>query len=71
MGDFENALKYLGMADKYAKATDEKYLIAYNKAIVYYNMKLDKEAMQYAKLAQSHKNDPAINELIEDIQKLK
>ena len=71
MGDFEKALQYMQTAEKYAKTNDERFLVAYNRAIIYYNMQNASAAMQYAQQAQGYKADPAIAELIEDIRKMK
>ena len=71
MGDFENALIYMQKAEPYAKTDDERYLISYNRAIIYYNMKQKAKAMQYAQQAQGYKADPAVNELIQEIQNMK
>ena len=70
-GDFEKALQNMTTAEKYANSNDERYLIDYNRAIIYYNMQNPQSAMQYAKRAQSYKNDPAVNELIEEIKNQK
>ena len=70
-GDFEKALQCMQTAEKYAKTNDERYLIYYNKAIIYYNMKVPDKAMQYAQQAQSIKNDSSVSELIEDIKSMK
>lgn len=71
MGDFEKALQNMTTAEKYAKSNDERYLVEYNRAIIYYNMQNPQSAMQYARRAQSYKNDPAVNELIEEIKNQK
>ena len=70
-GDFEKGLQYMSTAEKYAKTDDERFLIYYNKSIMYYNMKNSEKAMQYARQAQGIKNDSSIAELIEDIQQMK
>lgn len=70
MGNFESALHYMQLAEKYSKNNDENYLIAYNKAILYYNKQEKNKALQYAKQAQSIKNDASIQELITDINNL-
>lgn len=71
MGDFNSALENLNIASSLAKTQDENYLIAYNRAVIYYNMQKTQEAMQYATQAKSIKDDEYINQLISDIQNLK
>ncbi|MBR1424676.1 matrixin family metalloprotease [bacterium] len=68
-GDFENAIKYLDQAGSLKLSQDEKYLINYNKAVIYFNAQDYKKALQYANTAKSIKNDSTINELIEEIKK--
>ena len=70
-GDFEKGLQYMSTAEKYAKTDDERFLIYYNKSIMYYNMKNSEKALQYARQAQGIKNDSSIAELIDDIQQMK
>ena len=67
IGEFEKALQNMGLAERYAKTSDERYLIYYNKAIIYYNMQNYDRAMQYAQQAQSIKNEPSVAELIQEI----
>ena len=71
LGDFESALLALNTAHDLVKTKDEKFLVAYNKAIVYYNMQDLEHALEFAKLAKSIKADPNVDILISDIQKLK
>ena len=71
MGDGDNALKNLITARNYAKNNDEKYIIEYNIAIVYYNKQDFTKALETAYKAQAIKNDERIKELISDILKAK
>ncbi len=71
MGDFDSALDKLNTASSLAKTQDENYLIAYNRAVIFYNKQKPQEAMQYALVAKSIKDDEYINQLISDIQNLK
>lgn len=71
MGDFDSALDKLNTASSLAKTQDENYLIAYNRAVIFYNKQKPQEAMQYALTAKSIKDDEYINQLISDIQNLK
>ncbi len=70
MSDFDNALQNLGIAETLAKNVDEKYLIDYNRAVIYYNMQRSEQALQYAMNAKSIKDDSSINELISEIHKM-
>lgn len=71
MGDFDSALEKLNTASSLAKTQDENYLIAYNRAVIFYNKQNSQKAMQYATEAKSIKDDEYINQLISDIQNLK
>lgn len=71
MGDFESVLKTLEKAEIYAQTVDEKYIVNYNKAVVYYNMQQYEKALNSAKIAQSIKNEQSIQDLINDILKAK
>lgn len=70
MSDFDSALEKLNIAETLVKTTDEKYLISYNRAVIYYNMQKPEQALQYAMQAKSIKDDSSIDELISEIQKM-
>ena len=61
----------LDSAASLAKTEDEKYLIAYNRAIVYYNRQDYEKALTFANQAKNIKPGENIEELISDIYKLK
>lgn len=69
-GDFQSAINTLQQGERYIKSNDDKYLIEYNKAAIYYNMQRYSEALTAANNAKSIKDDASINELIEEIQNL-
>lgn|SRR5574344_181325 len=69
-GNFEDALNYLNTAESIAKTSDEKYLIAYNRSIIYYNKQDYSKALEYAQIAKTLKDSSDVNDLISDIQKL-
>ena len=70
MGDYEKSLNYLNKAEEFAKSDDEKYLVNYNRAIIYYN-KLDKsKAPLYANKAKTIKYTKEIMELMNAIKQL-
>lgn len=71
MGDFDSALEKLNIAESLAKTQDENYLVAYNRAVIFYNKQNSQKAMQYATVAKSIRDDEYINQLISDIQNLK
>lgn len=71
MGDFESVLKTLEKAEIYAQTVDEKYIVNYNRAVVYYNMQQYEKALNSAKIAQLIKNEQSIQDLINDILKAK
>lgn len=71
LGDFDSALKVLNMASSISKTTDEKYMIAYNRAVIYYNKHDYNKALEFAHQAKGIKDNQNINDLIADIEKLK
>lgn len=70
LGDFDSTLKILNQAEKLVNNNDEKYLINYNKAVLYFNTQEYMPAMEYANKAKSIKNNQGIDELISEIEKL-
>ena len=70
MGDIEASLSALSKAEKYAKTQDEQYLVAYNRAITYYNLQKFDTALEYANLAKSIKDTQGVQELIHEIEQL-
>ena len=66
-GDFENGLKTLEKAERMNLGTNERYIIEYNRAIIYFNKKELQTALQHARRAQSIRDDKAINDLINEI----
>ena len=71
MGDFDLALKALNSASNLAQNEDENYMVAYNRAIIYYNKRDYNNALNYAKQAKSIRPSNNIDELINDIDKIK
>ena len=70
MGDFEQSLKYLSEADERARTQDEKYLVAYNRAITYYNLQKYDTALEFANSAKLIKDTQSVREFIEEINQL-
>ncbi len=70
MGDFDAAIAALDRANTLTKVTDEKYLVSYNKAIIYYNKQEYGKALKYAQHAKSIKDNPNIDKLILEINNL-
>jgi predicted Zn-dependent protease len=70
MGDFEASLSALANAQKYAKTQDEQYLIAYNRAITYYNLQKYPTALEFANSAKSIKDTQSVQELISELNDL-
>lgn len=69
-GNFNDALKALNVAFGLTKSVDEEYLVAYNRAIVYYNMQNYDKAMEFAQQANSIKPNQNVSSLISDINRL-
>lgn len=69
MGDLDLALKSLSSASQLAKNEDEKYMVAYNRAIIYYNKQDYRNSLAYAKQAKAIRPSNNIDELINDIEK--
>lgn len=70
MGDFDSVISSLNQAEKLAKNADETYMIAYNRSVVYYNMQQYDEALKFAKVAKSIKDNQSIQDLINDIEQI-
>jgi len=70
-GDFENSLKTLTQAEQYVQNNDEKFLIYYNRAVVYFNKQEYDKALDSANIAKSVKDNQNIKDLISDIEKAK
>lgn len=68
MGNNKKAQMALDKAFELATNDNEKYLIFYNRAIMYYNNQDFESALNCAKDAQKIRNDETINTLIGDIQ---
>lgn len=69
-GNFEDALQTLNSASMFVKNTDEEYFVAYNRAVVYYNMQSYDMAMKFAQQANSIKPNQNVSGLIADINRL-
>jgi len=70
LGDFDSALNSLNIAENVMNGNDERYLVYFNKAVVYFNKQNYTKSLEFAKKAQSVKNDSNVQELIEDIRKV-
>ncbi len=68
MGNNKLAMDNLDTAESYATNNDERYLIKYNKAVLYYNSQNFKTALEFAQDAKNIRNDEQINNLINEIQ---
>ncbi len=71
MGDYESALKLLNDGESYANTDDEKYLIHFDRAVIYYNKQNYDKALESANLAKSIRADKNVQDLITDIIKIK
>lgn len=70
MGNYDNALNYLTLAEKIDNSAETTYTCEYNRAVIYYNQQKYDQALIHAQKAKALKNDATINELIEEIKKL-
>ena len=71
MGDFDSAIEALNTAERLVQTTDEQFMVAYNRAVIYYNKQEYDRALTYAKQAYSIKPSQNTQELITDIERLK
>jgi tetratricopeptide (TPR) repeat protein len=71
LAEFDVALSMLDKAETLAQTTDEKYLIQYNRAIIYFNKQNYDKASNYAHLAKTLKNNQDINDFIYEIEQIK
>ncbi|MCM1339372.1 MAG: matrixin family metalloprotease [Muribaculaceae bacterium] len=67
-GDFVSASKYLLEAQRRAASDDERFLIAYNQAVLYFNVENYDAALEFAMKAKSIKSNQSVDELITDIE---
>jgi len=70
-GDFEKSLILLNKGSRYVKTNDERFLIEYNKAAIYFNQQKYEEALNAANNARAIKEDSSVNDLIKEIEGLK
>ncbi len=70
MGEYDKALENLDKAQRIDSSADTAFTTEYNKAVIYYNSKNFKYALVHATQAKAIKNDPAVEELIREINKL-
>lgn len=70
LGRTDDAFKALDEAQKYAFSQNEKYLIEYNRAVIYYNHQKFQQAKEFALKAKQIKSNNDIEAFIEDINKL-
>jgi tetratricopeptide (TPR) repeat protein len=71
MGNFQEAQATLLQGENFARSQDEKFLFAYNKAIVYCNLSEYDKALEMAQQANSIKPEEKVQDLIESIQIIK
>jgi tetratricopeptide (TPR) repeat protein len=71
LGKFDLALNELDKAYNLANTTDEKYLIQYNRAIIYFNQQDYEKSLKYTNLAKGLKNTQEIDNFIQEIEKIK
>lgn len=69
MGEFDKAISALNFAQMVATSDSDKYLILYNKTIIYANSGDYKTALTYAQQAKSLNDNKDINEIIAELQK--
>lgn len=69
-GDFDKALSTLNKGSMYVQSNDERFLIEYNKAAIYFNQQKYSLALEAANNAKSIKDDNAVNELIDEINQM-
>ncbi len=70
MGNNKKAQESLDKAFELSTNDNEKYLIYYNRAVMYYNNQDFESALNCAKDAQKIKNDETTNTLIKDIEEM-
>lgn len=70
LGDFDSGLYYLQKGESFAYSNDERYLIQYDRAIIYFNKQDYAKALDCAKKAQLIKDDDNVRELIREIETL-
>jgi len=70
LGQVKKALSSLDRAEQLAKTADERYLVEYNRAVIYYNSHDIKSALAFAQKAKGIKQSPEIDELISEIKKM-
>lgn len=68
LGDYNSALEYLAKGELVSRTNDERYLIDYDRAIIYFNQQDYNKALECAQKAQAIKNDSGVQDLINDIE---
>lgn len=69
-GEFEKALSLLNKGSTYVKTDEERFLIEYNRAVIYFNLQKYDEALTSANNAKSIKDDSSVDDLIGEINSL-
>lgn len=67
LGEYEQAIEELETAHKLANSDEEKFLVEYNSAMIYFNMQKFSQATNHAQNALNYKNDPNLTELLNEI----
>ena len=68
LGEDAEAFKAIEKAEILARSQNEKYLVEYNRAVLYYNKQNFSKALEHAQKAKAIKSGAGIDSLIEDIE---
>jgi tetratricopeptide (TPR) repeat protein len=68
LGEDTEAFKAIEKAEILARSQNEKYLVEYNRAVLYYNKQNFSKALEHAQKAKAIKSGAGIDSLIEDIE---
>lgn len=68
LGEDAEAFKAIEKAEILARSQNEKYLVEYNRAVLYYNKQNFSKALEHAQKAKAIKSGASIDSLIEDIE---
>lgn len=69
LGEEKEAFSALDKAESLARSQNEKYLVEYNRAVLYYNKQKFSKALEHAQNAKAIKSGTSIDSLIDDIEK--
>lgn len=68
LGEDAEAFKAIEKAEILARSQNEKYLVEYNRAVLYYNKQNFSKALEHAQKAKAIKSGASIDSLIDDIE---